>query len=68
MEGSQPMGPLHKETLMPIHLPMKVNKDEQGPLNDNEKGHYVCWCSEGAKCEELWEYWDVQLKGVHSEM
>ena len=58
------MGPQDLETMMPIHLPMKVNKENQGPIDDSEKGPWACWCSEGFMCEEVWEYWDVTPRKV----
>ena len=33
------------ETGMPLHLPMGVTADGQGPTNDSEAHHFVCWCS-----------------------
>ena len=32
---------------LPIHLPMGVNAEGQGPENDSAAHHYVCWCGEG---------------------
>lgn len=58
------MGPQDPETLMPIHLTMKLNKDGQGPLNDDERGRYGCWCVDGLDCEEVWEYWTTTYKKV----
>jgi len=37
---------LDEDTLMPAHLPMGVNRVGQGPDNDSEAHHYVCWCGD----------------------
>lgn len=29
---------------MPVHLPMGVNDAGEGPENDSNAHHYVCWC------------------------
>lgn len=34
------------DTLAPIHLPFGVNKRGQGPENDIDAHHYVCWCGD----------------------
>lgn len=47
----------HDETGMPLHFPMKLNKKGQGPLNDDERGRWGCWCIDGIECEEVWEYY-----------
>jgi hypothetical protein len=28
----------------PEHLPIKVNAQGQGPIEDHEPGHWTCWC------------------------
>lgn len=34
------------ETAMPVHLPMGVTRGGQGPTNDSEAHHWVCWCGD----------------------
>ena len=33
---------------LPVHLSMPVNKDGQGPLDDNDPtfDRFVCWCGD----------------------
>lgn len=31
---------------LPVHLPMGVTEDGQGPAGDEEAHHWVCWCGD----------------------
>lgn len=31
---------------LPIHLPMGMTKDRNGPEDDSKAHHYECWCGE----------------------
>lgn len=42
------------ETGMPVHLPMRLNADGQGPIDDDEPGMWGCWCPDGVRCERVW--------------
>jgi hypothetical protein len=32
---------------MPLHLPMGVTVEEEGPANDADAHHWICWCGNG---------------------
>lgn len=34
------------EGMLPVHLPMGVTFDGQGPEDDSEAHHYECWCGD----------------------
>ena len=53
---------------LPIHLPMKLNMDGQGPLNDNERGRWGCWCMDGINCEQVWEEFTVTFGEKSNEV
>lgn len=40
------------ESGMPIHLPMGVTADEEGPTSDAEAHHFVCWCGQQCPLDE----------------
>lgn len=37
---------------MPIHLPMGVTADGDGPTSDAEAHHFVCWCGQQCPLDE----------------
>lgn len=40
-------GHAYDEGGLPVHLPMPVNADGQGPLDSTEHpDHFVCWCAD----------------------
>lgn len=52
-----------REDGLPVHLPMSVDADGQGPANDHEAHHLACWC--GQQCPlTLTLTWAFRLGGA----
>lgn len=55
---------------LPKHLPMGVTQRNEGPENDSEAHHYVCWC--GDECcplaRGLQLAWEAGRRSTRSEL
>lgn len=44
--GDRVLDEFYDEGGLPIHFPMGVNAKGQGPVNDSDAHHWVCWCND----------------------
>lgn len=53
---------------LPTHLPMGVTREGQGPTDDSEADHYICWCGEPCVlAEALRKAWDAGRRSLTPE-
>lgn len=50
---------------LPAHLPMAVDKDGNGPEDEDKAHHYECWCPDPA-CPLTRALLDARLAGLRS--